>query len=75
MGLKSTRKANTKQIFEHLCDQMHKLSVKQISVEEAKAQANLTKQANNVLKYELDRAVAVAKYGEDIELREIEELD
>jgi len=60
-------------IFSHLCDQMKKLSSNVISVEEAKAQANLSKQANNLLKYELDRAVAVAKYGEELNIREIEE--
>ena len=54
---------------------MHKLSVKAITVDEAKAQAHLAKQANNLMKYELDRAVAVAKFGEDFSdaLREIEE--
>jgi len=47
------------------------LKSKAISVEEAKAQANLLKQSNNILKYELDRAVAVKKY-EDLNIREIE---
>ena len=66
MGLVSKNQANTKAIFKHLCDQMDKLNSKVISVEEAKAQANMAKQANNLLKYELDKAVAIAKYGEDI---------
>lgn len=43
-----------------------------ISVEEAKAQANLIKQSNNLLKYELDRAIAIQKY-DSIEIRNIEE--
>ena len=73
MGLKSNKEANGKMIFAHLCDQMNKLSSKLIDVEEAKAQANLAKQANNLMKYELDRAVAIAKYGEDLNIREIEE--
>lgn len=67
----SNKDANTKQIFKHLCDQMNKLSVKAISVEEAKAQANLAKQANNIMKYELDKAVAEKKY-EGLVVRDIE---
>ena len=50
---------------------MVKLKEKKISVEDAKAQANLIKQANNVFKYELDRAIAMEKY-EKIEIRNIE---
>jgi formyltetrahydrofolate synthetase len=75
MAIVSKEQANGKSIFRHLCDQMHKLSVKAITVDEAKAQAHLAKQANNLMKYELDRAVAVAKFGEDFSdaLREIEE--
>lgn len=73
MGIVSKEDASGKNIFKHLCDQMSKLSVNAISVDEAKAQAGLAKQANNLMKYELDRAVAVAKFGEDFKLREIEE--
>lgn len=72
MGLISKNKASSKSIFEHLCDQMDKLNSKVVSVEEAKAQANLAKQANNILKYELDRAVAVAKFGEEINIKELD---
>jgi len=72
MGLISKEKASSKAIFEHLCDQMHKLNAKAISVEEAKAQSNLSKQANNILRYELDRAVAIQKY-DTLEIRNIEE--
>ena len=71
MGIKSSKKANTETIFKHLCDQMSKLSAQVISVDEAKAQANLAKQANNILKYELERAKTMAKYPN--ELREIED--
>jgi formyltetrahydrofolate synthetase len=74
MGLISKNQATTKAIFSHLCDQMEKLNAKVISVEEAKAQANMAKQANNILKYELDKAVAVAKFGEDIKINDIESL-
>lgn len=71
MGLISKEAANSKAIFKHLCDQMHKLSAKQISVDEAKAQANMAKQANNILKHELERAKTVAKYAD--EFRDIED--
>ena len=53
---------NTKIIFNHLFNQMSKLDSKQISVEEAKAQANLAKQANNILNYELNKSIAKAKF-------------
>lgn len=72
MALLSKENANSKTIFSHLCDQMAKLNAKVISVEEAKAQSNLAKQANNILKYELDRAIAIQKY-ENIDIREIED--
>ena len=72
--MKSSTKANTPNLFKHLVDQMKLLSVKSISVDEAKAQAGLVKQANNLLKYELDRAKAIEKYS-DIDIREIEEID
>ncbi len=71
MGLIGKEKANSKAIFEHLCDQMHKLNAKLISAEEAKAQSNLAKQANNILKYELDRAIAFAKFGDKMVIHEI----
>ena len=48
------------------------LKSKAISVEEAKAQANLLKQSNNLMRYELDRALAIVKF-EGIEIRDIED--
>jgi hypothetical protein len=72
MGLISKEKASSKAIFDHLCDQMHKLSAKLISVEDAKAQANLAKQANNVMKYELDRGIAYAKFGDKMHIFELD---
>lgn len=72
MGIITKGNASSKKIFDHLCDQMSKLNAKVISVEEAKAQSNLAKQANNILKYELDRAIAVQKF-EKIEIRNIED--
>lgn len=71
MSLVSKKTASSQSIFEHLCDQMDKLNLKVISVEEAKAQANLAKQANNLLKYQLDKAVAKCKF-ENIVIEEIE---
>ena len=72
MSIISKNQANTEQIFKHLCDQMDKLNMKVVSVEEAKAQANLSKQANNILRYELDRAKFIEKYGKE-NLRQIED--
>jgi len=72
--MKQKTKVSSKMIFEHLCEQMKNLSAKTISVEEAKAQSNLAKQANNVLRYELDRALAISKF-ENLEIRDIEEHD
>jgi hypothetical protein len=46
---------NNKSLFLHICDQMEKLAKKEITVEEAKSQASLAKQANNLMRYELDR--------------------
>ena len=42
------------ELLEFLSDIMKKLDNKEISIEEAKAQANLVKQSNNLLRYELD---------------------
>lgn len=71
---------NSKSLFTFICDQMDKLQEASITVEQAKAQANLAKQANNILKYELDRAntlMKIAEFNKDNEnskvcLREIE---
>jgi signal transduction histidine kinase len=72
MGLISKTNASSKAIFEHLCDQMNKLNAKVITVDEAKEQSNLSKQANNILRYELDRAIATAKFGDKLKINEIE---
>lgn len=63
----------TKQLFKHTFEIMQLLRAEQISTEQAKAHANLIKQSNNLLRYELDRAVAKQKF-ENLEIREIEEL-
>ena len=62
--MKTTKKSNSKTLLDHMFDQMAKLSAGAIDVDEAKAQAALAKQANNVLKYELERAATLAKYSE-----------
>lgn len=66
-------KPNTKSILKHITSVMELLSNNEISVDDAKAHANLVKQANNVFKYELNRAKAIARY-ENIEIREIEDV-
>lgn len=71
-NLTSTKKANSKELLKHAFDMMMMLKSKAINVEEAKAHANLLKQSNNLLKYELDRAVAIQKF-ENIEIRDIED--
>jgi hypothetical protein len=47
---------NNKSLLGFIFDQMSKLDEGAISVDQAKAQANLAKQANNSLKYELELA-------------------
>ena len=70
---------NNKSLLHFIFDQMEKLDKNDISVDQAKAQANLAKQANNSLKYELERATTLMKIaehkmntGNDVELREAE---
>ena len=70
--METTKKANSKELLKHAFDTMMLLKVKAISLEEAKAQANLLKQSNNILKYELDREISICKY-ENIDIRDIEE--
>lgn len=70
--METTKKVSTKELLKHTFNMMMLLKAKAISVEEAKAQANLIKQSNNLLKYELDRAIAEQKF-ESIQIRDIEE--
>lgn len=70
---------NSKSLFSFICQQMEKLDNNEIDVAQAKEQANLCKQANNVLKYELDRAKVQmeltqhnAVYKDGLKLREVE---
>lgn len=61
----------TKELYTFLSDQMKRLEERVITIEDLKAQASATKQLNNLLKYELDRARTMQKYPE-ISIREIE---
>jgi len=71
-----------KDLFRHICEQMEKLATKKITVDEAKGQAGLAKQANNLLRYELDRVKTEMKVVEfnkinkenEFRLRDIEEI-
>jgi hypothetical protein len=70
---------NSKSLFSFVCQQMDKLDNAQITVEQAREQSNLIKQANNLLKYELDRAKVQmqlsshnAVYKDGTKIREIE---
>jgi multidrug resistance efflux pump len=55
---------NNKSLLHFIFDQMEKLDKKEIDIDQAKAQALLAKQANNSLKYELDRANVQMKLAE-----------
>jgi len=69
---------NNKSLLHFIFNQMEKLDEKKIDVNEAKTQALLAKQANNALKYELDRAntqIKLAEHNRDsarIDLRNVE---
>ena len=70
---------NNKSLLHFIFEQMEKLDKKLIDVETAKAQSHLAKQANNSLKYELDRAKTLMELeqhrketGNVVELRNAE---
>lgn len=70
---------NNKSLLHFVFDQMEKLDEKKITTDEAKAQANLAKQANNALKYEIDRTRLFmeldkheAETGNKVEFRNVE---
>ena len=70
---------NNKSLLHFIFDQMEKLDKGEIDVNALKAQAQMAKQANNALKYELDRSKTLMdvdlhnrQYGTDIELRNVE---
>ena len=70
--METTKKVNSKELLKHSFNTMMLLKQKAISVEEAKAQSNLLKQSNNLLRFELDRAIAIEKF-ENLDIRDIEE--
>lgn len=72
--MKSNEKVNTRTLLRHAFDTLKKMNAKVIDPEEAKVHSDLIKQSNNLLKYELDRAKAMAKF-QDLQVREIEDLD
>ena len=70
---------NTKDLFLFITEQMTKLDEGKIDWNQAKAQAILAKQANNVLTYELNRVNTLMKLSihndlknDNVELRDIE---
>lgn len=54
------------ELLKHLGSIMQKLDSGKINVENAKAQASLVKQSNNLLRYELDLAKFKWKQGQDL---------
>ena len=63
---------NNKSLIAFLFDQMEKLDENTIDVETAKAQANLAKQVNKAMKYELDLAntkIKVAEFNKTAEIK------
>lgn len=70
---------NNKSMLAFLFSQMNKLDEGKIDTQTAREQANLAKQVNNAMRYELDRAntlMELAKhnaiYKDGLNLREIE---
>ncbi len=73
---------NNKSLLQFIFTQMEKLDSDEINVDQAKAQALLSKQANNSLKYELDRVNTQMKlashnaiYKDGLDLREAEQTN
>lgn len=70
---------NNKSLLHFIFNQMEKLDNGEIDVDKARAQSELAKQANNMMKYELDRAKVQLSLeqnrrntGSELKLREIE---
>lgn len=59
----SFKPVNTKSLLAFTFSQMVKLDNKEISVQEANAQANLINSAMGILDYELKRAIVQTKLG------------
>lgn len=68
---------NNKELLHFIFNQMEKLDQKKITPEMAKEQANLAKQANNSLRYEIEKTALMFKLEQAksiIRINEIEEL-
>ena len=70
---------NNKSLLHFLFDQMEKLDNGVIDINQANTQANLVRQANNLMRYELDKAKVLIQLsehnnssGKTIELRDVE---
>ena len=66
------RPVNTKSMFAVLCDYMEKLENDEIDVSKAHAMSKLIGQANNLLNYELKRAVLMTNQDFKNEHRSLE---
>lgn len=73
------KNTNTKELLAFTFKQMEKLDAGEIDTEHAREQANLIKQANNIFKYELDRAKVKMDlanhnsiHSDELDLRDIE---
>lgn len=73
---------NNKSLLHFLFDQMEKLDNGTLGIEEAKAQANLAKQANNALMYEIKRSETIMKikrhnreFNDNVDFREVEGIN
>jgi hypothetical protein len=64
MENKSCKPVNTKSLLAFTFGQMEKLDNGEIDANTANAQANLIKQANNILDYELKRSIVLLKLAE-----------
>ncbi|MGV6830333.1 MAG: hypothetical protein ACWA5P_02065 [bacterium] len=58
---KNMEDTNNKSLLKFIFDQMDKLDKGNISIEKAKAQSNLARQANNALNYELNKTKVLMK--------------
>lgn len=70
---------NNKSLLHFLFDQMEKLDNGSIDINQANTQANLVKQANNLMRYELDKVKVLISmsehnttYSKNLELRDVE---
>ena len=70
---------NNKSMLHFLFDQMEKLDNGTIDINQANTQANLVKQANNLMRYELEKVKVMmqlnehnATFHKQIEIRDVE---